>query len=138
MWRFKSRCSEKCFEQIRQTNLPLGSSSWTRAVACFFIVSSSRIRPGPFSIARGFFMPCPPFTNSNCTSAGRPNYFLNKRKEFMVSRDSKESVRIDLVRFGFFSAFIELDFYENSMFFRKARKFRCFLKLKIQFCQKKT
>jgi hypothetical protein len=74
-------------------------------------------------------MPCPPFTNSNCTSAGRPNYLLEEkeRNSWLVHcRDSEESVRIDLVRFGFFLAFIELDFYENSMFFRKARKFRCF------------
>lgn len=82
MCRFKSRCSVKCFEQMRQTNLPSSSdgtlqiiSSGWEIVACFFsgTCSSSRKRPWMFSIASGFLIPCPPLTNSNWTSAGKPN-----------------------------------------------------------------
>lgn len=73
---FNSRCSEKLFEQIPHINL-LPSSS---VMHWIFTFSSSRMRPGPFSRARGFLMPCPPLTNSNWTSVGNPNCKQKKKQ----------------------------------------------------------
>jgi hypothetical protein len=95
-WHFmcllRRRCKAKVLLQMRQQKLV-----WPSSVVMDATLALSSVR-GPCRtvswLARGFLMPWPPFTNSSCTSEGRPN--CNSNRTWNERLGCRDSIRIEL------------------------------------------